>query len=648
MPYLFALLIGLGCAALLPWAMVSGGGWWRAPGSDVAQSLLGHLAFQGDAWRFPLFRIASLMPPEGVNALLLDANPLVSLVAKLLPDGPHNLLGAWLFTCFALQPVAAVYALRGMGERRLVPAVVVAALAALMPSLWYRPVHPNLCGHFVVLLALGATLRLLRGQAGWRMAVAALLLGGLIHPYLLVMAAALLCAVPLRAGFARDWRGLRRAGLALGLALCGTAGLMALAGFFGAGAGDRGFGRYSMNLLSPVLPQLSGLFGGAMLDATGGQYEGFNYLGAGVLVVAALAWHRPPRWMVALLVVLAGLTLLALSSRVYAGPVLLLDLGLKPWEDVFGAVRASGRLFWPVGYAALVVAVAVLALRLPPMAFAALGLLAVALQWQDSGPLRARAHAMMANPGAPPPPPGFAEAVAGASRITFLPAAPCVMGAERDLAQTLALVAVRAGITVSSVPAGRMPAGFGCEAAASDAVETPLAPGEVRLVLEEAFLARLDTRLLGTGVGCLGDGAPRLCGLGLGRPLPSSPAPAMPARGVEFAPVSFLSHGWAGAWNAGPRSTILLPAGGGVLELRLRGVALNAGGTRVVTVRVNGGPAMQWRLADLAETSQRLPLPDGTVRIAFDVPRPVDPQRRGLGAIAHRVGFELIAARIVD
>lgn len=647
MAYLLALLIGLSCALQLPWAMVQGGGWWLAPGGDVAQSLLGHLAFQADGWRFPLFRIASLMPPQGVNALLLDANPLVSLLAKLLPGGPHNLLGWWLFACFALQAPAAAYALRGLGERRIFPALAVAALAAAMPSLWFRPMHPNLCGHFVVLLALGATLRLLRGQPGWGMAVAALLLGAFTHPYLLVMAAALLCAVPLQAAIARDWPGLRRAGLALALALGGTAGLMALAGFFGAAAGDRGFGRFSMNLLSPLLPQLSGLFGGAMLDATGGQDEGFNYLGAGVLVVVALAWHRPPRWMAALLVVLLGLALLALSSRIYAGPVLLLDLGLKPWEDIFGAIRASGRLFWPVGYAALILAMAVLAARLRPMAFGALCMLAIGLQWLDTAPLRARAHAMMASPAAAPPPPGFAEALTAATRLTFLPAAPCIMGAERDLAQSLALVAVRLGIAVSSVPAARMPAGFGCEAAASDAVETPLRPGELRLVLEHAFISRLDARLLGAGVGCLG-ALPRLCGAGLGTPLPASQPPAMPIRGEAFDPRPFQAHGWAGAWNAGPRSTLLLPAGGGTLELRLRGVALNPGGTRVVSVRVNDGPASEWRLADMAEATQHILLPQGPVRITFDVPRPVDPQRRGLGPVAHRVGMQLMSARLMD
>jgi len=320
---------------------------------------------------------------------------------------------------------------------------------------------------------------------------------------------------------------------------------------------------------------------------------------------------------------------------------------LKPWEDIFAPFRASGRFFWPVGYAALVVAVAVLAARMRPMAFAALVLLSCALQWQDSAPLRTRAHAMMAQPAAAPAPPGFAEAVAEARLLTILPAAPCVNGAERDMAHTLTLVAVRAGVAVSSVAAGRMPPGFGCESAASDAVETPLSPGELRLVLEEDFSKRLDARLLGVGVGCLGD-MPRLCGRGMGTPIPASLAPAMPARGENFSPRPFQAHGWSGAWNAGPRSTMLLPAGGGALELRLRGAALNAGGSRVVRVAVNGGPAIEWSLPDMAQTTQRIPLPAGAVRITFDVSRPVDPNRRGLDPIAHRVGFELIAARILD
>jgi hypothetical protein len=41
-------------------------------------------------------------------------------------------------------------------------------------------------------------------------------------------------------------------------------------------------------------------------------------------------------------------------------------------------------------------------------------------------------------------------------------------------------------------------------------------------------------------------------------------------------------------------------------------------------------------------------LPGGAVRLTFDVPSPLDPHRRGLGPVAHRVGMQLISATLVD
>ena len=65
-------------------------------------------------------------------------------------------------------------------------------------------------------------------------------------------------------------------------------------GFIGTGASlsAQGFGDYSMNLLSPIVPQRSGLFKSmnAIIDSTGGQYEGFNYFGFGGLLIIAVAF----------------------------------------------------------------------------------------------------------------------------------------------------------------------------------------------------------------------------------------------------------------------------------------------------------------------------------------------------------------------
>ena len=91
------------------------------------------------------------------------------------------------------------------------------------------------------------------------------------------------------------------------------------------------------------------------------------------------------------MVVLAGLTLIALSSRVYAGHVKLIDLGAKPWEDIFAVFRASGRAFWPVGYALVIGAVAAVC-RMPPPLRLPLLAVAIVLQLIDTAPLRLAAE----------------------------------------------------------------------------------------------------------------------------------------------------------------------------------------------------------------------------------------------------------------
>ncbi len=74
-----------------------------------------------------------------------------------------------------------------------------------------------------------------------------------------------------------------------------------------------------------------------------------------------IAW-RP--WL-PLALILAALTLPALSTKIYAGKTLVLSLGVKPWDQVFGVVKASGRAFWVVGYALLLGAIATVARWMP-------------------------------------------------------------------------------------------------------------------------------------------------------------------------------------------------------------------------------------------------------------------------------------------
>ena len=131
--YAVAALLGVAMAVkIFPLDFVLGKGpHWHSPlGGDVTTHLVGLRYFLADAWRFPLFQTRLLVPPRGVNIIFTDSLPLFAFFAKLarpLLSPGANYFGLWFLVAWVAQPVAAVYALRGLGIRKLVPLSAAAA-----------------------------------------------------------------------------------------------------------------------------------------------------------------------------------------------------------------------------------------------------------------------------------------------------------------------------------------------------------------------------------------------------------------------------------------------------------------------------------------------------------------------------------------
>jgi Family of unknown function (DUF6311) len=683
--YVLALVIGLAMlATLMPGAAIVGtGGIWSAPGGDVAQGLTGHLALQMDAWRFPPLVTRALFWPKGLSVAMTDSNPLMSLLAKswhTLTGRVVNLLGVWFALCWVLQPVAAVYALRGMGRFGPVPCAAAAMLAALAPALLYRIGHINLCGHFLILAALGLVCRAARRpeEPVWARAGVLLTVMVLCHPYLYLIGAALLLSLPAQHLLERDFRALKKTTLPGLIVLLVPVGVYrALSGTLG--GGDGGFGTFSMNLLSPVWPQRSGVFGPErpILDATGGQYEGFNYLGACILLLLAVAlagqaWrptavHARLGRFQGLAGVLLLLTGFALSSRVYAGHHLLVSLGDMPWKRLFGMARSSGRFFWPVGYALMLFGVASAA-RLRQGIAVPLLAVAVLLQYADARPLLRWVRQVMAGETAATDP--LPVLPPGARLVTVLPPLECSSAAlaQRQDARLL-LAALRAGARLGDAAVARQPRWTNCERMLTDALELPLAPGEARVFNDPAVLSLLRPGLLGAGAVCGGQGGTVICARGAGavagRPVtaePEIPAVTLPAYGLTgmwLAP--YLAHGWTfgadgTAWSNGLRSTILArvpPGRGVVLNLTLRGVPPRREGRQWVTVLAGARPLMRLTLEAKRASVVSVPFApaetgEGVVRIALDVEGPVDPGAVGIAAPVGQTALHLLSLDVAE
>ncbi|HET8538411.1 MAG TPA: DUF6311 domain-containing protein [Anaeromyxobacter sp.] len=386
--------------------------------TNVAWLMRGDWAAGYLGWAF--HRLAPLGLPLGANPVypfpigstlaFTDSIPLLGALLRpasaLLPE-TFQYVGPWLLLCFALQGFVGAK-LVALAARAPVARALGGALFALAPPLLHRVVGPNtghasLAAHWLVLAFLWLALAPLARGPARRVGAAALLLvvAAGTHPYLLAMGLALALALVLRLRLVdRALRTTPALGAGAGLVAAAAGGLAAfgyLSGGVSTAAG--GFGFYSADLLALASPMgWSRLWSGPRLGH--GQYEGFAYLGAGVLLagagaaVAAAARFRAlaaSRWRAAwpALAAVAVLALLALSDRITAAGEPIAELEL--WAAIPGVAstfRSSGRFVWPLHYLAVLGAVAAIAvaLRDRPRALAAALGAALAVQLADVRP----------------------------------------------------------------------------------------------------------------------------------------------------------------------------------------------------------------------------------------------------------------------
>lgn len=410
---------------------------------DFAASYVGWAFYRDAPWGLPLGDNPAYPWPVGSAVAYSDSIPL--LAALLKPASPilpasFQYLGIWLALAFALQGYAGAR-LVALFTRDRTQEAAGGALLAISPVLLHRLFsgHASLCGHFLVLAAMWIVLapvddgRVARRRLAGMGAI--LLLAAGIHPYLLIIgfahAAALLARL---AWLDRALRPGELAAWALADA-CVAVGGLALFGFVGSGASTpaQGFGYFSadpLTLLNPmgwsrVLPSL---------PVGPGQYEGFGFLGAGVIVLALaglalLVRHRRlpagGAWRRAAfaLAPAALLGVLALSDVVQSGARELLRVPAYDLVPAVGAnLRSSGRFVWPLHYLATLAAVGavVTALRARPRLATGVLLGALALQAADVRPAVARSFDESGDRPADPAP-WAAAASSGYRHLSLIP-----------------------------------------------------------------------------------------------------------------------------------------------------------------------------------------------------------------------------------
>jgi hypothetical protein len=479
-------------ASLFDWSFVVGrNAFWQFPegtisGSqnDMAQVLVGYLYYVQSPWHLPLFYVSALGTPSGTNVIFLDVVPIVALIGKVvysLTGAIINLYGIYLFLCFVLPGLMMTLVLIAAGIRYALAAVIAAIFANATPALLWQWGHIALDAQFLLIGALALYLFFLKKPAWHSVAtiwIGYLSLAYLTNIYLFVMVGIVwLCAV-----IQRRLNGLVTTREALGtgtLTVALVTTIIVLSGQFGGGTGlpfARGYGYYSMNLLSPVVPQDSGLLPG-IEGPVGGQYEGFNYLGLGLLLASLVVLSAETSWLrrnlrrhAVLLVAFAGMTAFAISHRVFAGSWLLFELPL-PYYVVWGLgiFRASGRFFWLIGYTQMAIVIVLGFRRAQPVVILCLVGVAI-LQLFDVQPLKEQIIASIAaGPGKQQLDRAeIARLIAGARQVEVVPSVQCTADLGDQLLSNklrranmdLMLATARMNVPTNTVFSARQSDGF--------------------------------------------------------------------------------------------------------------------------------------------------------------------------------------------
>jgi hypothetical protein len=343
--------------------------------ADYRLHFLGWHLYRSGPWTLPLGASPLLIWPVGSSIGLTDAIPLVGVPLKLIEGllpASFQFIGLWLVLSFALQGVFGALIMQIATPRPLLQ-LLGALLIILSPPLIFRILHAALTAHWLVLAALWLCLRDDAEVPSWRLAAAWAALcaaSAAIQPYIMLMIVVLMLGAYARQVIARPRAFLSSAAhvllatAAANVVLWQSGSLMVASD---EGLEVKGFGGWSANLLTFIMPLEAGSrFGpGPLRYASGGQYEGYAYLGAGTLLLASVViiasigslrsrdtwraiWHRTP--LIAALLFLAAM---AVGPFVTFGSRRLFAYD-PDWWGPLTIFRTHGRMIWPLYYAVIV------------------------------------------------------------------------------------------------------------------------------------------------------------------------------------------------------------------------------------------------------------------------------------------------------
>lgn len=336
---------------------------------DIIQHYSGWLAFRNSEWNFPLGLAKNMAVGDGTMISFTDSIPIVAIIFKcfdkFLPK-TFQYFGIFTLLCYILQSIAA-FKIIHLKTKNVLYSSLATILFVFAPIFLERSFrHTALGAQWIILFAIYFYLkhREDRKQTVYLKYLLLEILAIGIHPYFLPMVACFLlacCVYDKKEKYKSILYGL---GIQILTYLFGV-----LIGVLNSGISliRSGYGFFSMNINALINPTSVGGYTWSRFlkirPQIFGNYDGFNYLGVGlllfVIIIIILTIIEKKQLIMInilkkhlfLIIVSVLLTCFALSNVVTLDGHKLFQIPLPTFIlELCGIFRASSRMFYPVYY----------------------------------------------------------------------------------------------------------------------------------------------------------------------------------------------------------------------------------------------------------------------------------------------------------
>ncbi len=350
--------------------------WLMTVRDDWGTHYLGWFFYRNEPWTFPLGNISNYYYSIGTNVGFTDSIPLMAIFFKLFsPLLPANFqyFGIWFLLCDLLL---AFYTVKLLQLFRVRPVNIFLSVLFVVanPVLVYRGQHPALCAHWLLIGSLYLYFldpKTVRPRTILTHQLVLLLVSAAVNPYLCCMVLGLTLAVAIKLYRYDRVTGKKDFIRYLATCLSGILLVWFLIGLINFKKKDElgvggAYGLYSMNLNALYNPNGWSTFLNAGKQVSWHQFEGFMYLGLGVLLLVLIVLIHAlyglvsrrgkgslpdlrvnGTYFIPLLVLMILFALFAITQNISFNDRVLLRVPIPRFLTNLGDIfRASGRFFW--------------------------------------------------------------------------------------------------------------------------------------------------------------------------------------------------------------------------------------------------------------------------------------------------------------